>query len=401
MIDATVSREAVGGRDERGEWPVPLITSDEARELALRHVPVLVFSRDRWGREEYFYPMDAAVYVRASSLYHPGPYCLIPRGLLTPERLAHLPPAGTRELYLSFASERLMPKKEAVRVLARPRLRRWSALWDDVQDRLFDWGARVVMPLLEAVDPQRLPEFVWRTAVRRYRPFSPWRRGGADPVVYYAVQQADPFWVLHYWFFYAFNDWASGHGGHNDHEGDWESIHLFLDARPPHAVRWLVYAAHGMADREAQWSGNVEWMGTHPVVYVGVGSHASYFRPGRYRWRDWAYGDGGRAIGPPGTALYGWPRIPRHKRPRAYRVWRLLPLSDMPWVWRYQGFWGTHFHYRWLSKIFPVLQGINGPGGPVWQAGRGRLRPQWADPLGWAGLSAPRTKPRKGGHAPS
>ncbi len=366
--------------------PVSLITSRQAYELAVRYAPILVFGRDKQGREEHFYPMDAALYIRACSLYRPGPYCLISRGHMTPERLEFLPPLSTVDLYLTFASERLMPA--AVQLMRlRKRRPKWSAWWDDVQDRLFDWGASLFLPLLQALSPQRLPEFVWRTALRRYRPFDIRRPHSPEPVLYYAVQQAEPYWVLHYWFFYAFNDWASGHGGHNDHEGDWESIHLFLEPVPPHAVRWIVYSAHGLADKEAPWDGDVEWMGTHPVVYVGTGSHASYFRPGVYRWRDWALGDGGVAIGPEGTSLYGWPRVPGHKRPRLYRTWRIRSLAHIPWAWRYRGFWGTHFHYRWLTKAFPVLQGIDGPGGPVWQAGRNRLRPQWKDPVRWAGLN--------------
>jgi len=357
----------------------------KATALAKRHAPLLVFGRDGEGRGENFYPMDAEVYIRSCTLYAPGPRRIIVRGRLTPEHLLHIPAENTSELYMTFAAERLMPEHVSITPL-RKRRGGWSDLWDNLQDRLFDLAARSVLPAVEFLSPQRLPGFVWETALRRYRPYDIRHAHAPSPVLYYAVQVHEPYWVLHYWFFYAFNDWASGHGGHNDHEGDWESIHLFLEPQEPHRVEWLAYAAHGLADKEHVHSGDVEWFGPHPIVYVGTGTHASYFRPGVYRWKDWATGEGGVAVGPPGSQLYNWPRIPQHQRPRLYRTWRLVPLDEMAWAWHYRGFWGTHYKYRWLSALFPVLQGINGPGGPIWQAGRDRLRPQWEDPVRWARL---------------
>src|SRR3712207_9097732 len=34
--------------------------------------------------------------------------------------------------------------------------------------------------------------------------------------------------VLQYWLFYPFNDWRSGFFGANDHEADWEKVHVYL-----------------------------------------------------------------------------------------------------------------------------------------------------------------------------
>jgi hypothetical protein len=36
--------------------------------------------------------------------------------------------------------------------------------------------------------------------------------------------------VIQYWFFYAYNDWGTSHGGVNDHEGDWEAVFVFRQA---------------------------------------------------------------------------------------------------------------------------------------------------------------------------
>lgn len=82
---------------------------------------------------------------------------------------------------------------------------------------------------------------------------------------------------LQYWFFYYYNDYPGTDSG--DHEGDWEMVQILVDgqARP----RLAVYASHksGMvADWETE--GKIEKTGpgnTRPIVYVALGSHASYF----------------------------------------------------------------------------------------------------------------------------
>jgi len=360
----------------------------DAEELARRYAPLLVFGRDGEGRPENFYPMDAAAYIRSCALYRPGPYRLVPRGRLTPEMLLQFPSEATRDLYFSFASEALMPPLMRAATVTPPTAPhpRWADVWDDVLDQMYDFSARFIMPIVDLIVPQRLPKHIWSKALQRYAPFDPRRAQAPQPVLYYLLQPNERYLLLHFWFFYAFNDWGAGHGGHNDHEGDWESIHLFLDKRPPHPVKWLAYAAHGFADLEEASSGDVEWWNTHPVVYVGAGSHASYFRPGVYRWKDWAQGNGGFAVGPEGAQLYAWPRVPQAHRPRHVRTWRLVDLRTELWAWHFRGFWGTRFRYQWLGRAFHILHGISGPGGPVWLAGQNRVRPQMQNPLRWAGF---------------
>ncbi len=351
-----------------------------ARALAKRYAPILRFSRDGSDRAENFYPMDAEAYIRASALYAPGPRRLIPRGRLRVEMLLEYPPAATSDLYLTFASEHLMPPLPRAHMMAapaRPRLVR-PEWWDHLLDMLYETGARVVVPLLLRLHPQRLPLSVWQEALARYRPLSP-LQGGPPPVLYYVIQTAEPYIVLHYWFFYAFNDWGTGHEGLNDHEGDWESILLFLESVPPYRVRWLAYAAHGVADLERAQSERVEWVDTHPVVYVGCGSHASYYRPGVYRSRDWALGNALVVIGPAEleTSL---------SQEGHYLSWALQDLRSLRWPWHFRGFWGTRFRYRGASRWLHALHALSGPGGPIWLAGQGRVRPQWRHPYTWAGF---------------
>jgi hypothetical protein len=78
--------------------------------------------------------------------------------------------------------------------------------------------------------------------------------------------------ALQYWFCYYFDDWA------NIHEGDWESITLFLRRQDD---AWLplgaTYSAHENGARR-HWEDVERLEDTHPVVYVASGSHASYFQ---------------------------------------------------------------------------------------------------------------------------
>jgi hypothetical protein len=78
--------------------------------------------------------------------------------------------------------------------------------------------------------------------------------------------------ALQYWFCYYFDDWA------NIHEGDWESITLFLRRENG---GWLplgaTYSAHENGTRR-HWKDIEHLADTHPVVYVASGSHAAYFQ---------------------------------------------------------------------------------------------------------------------------
>lgn len=82
---------------------------------------------------------------------------------------------------------------------------------------------------------------------------------------------------LQYWFFYYYNNFPIDGGG--DHEGDWEMIQIRVDANA--TPQLAVYAHHNSGgwsvwrDVERARSDN-----DRPVVYVALGSHASYFHRG-------------------------------------------------------------------------------------------------------------------------
>jgi hypothetical protein len=75
---------------------------------------------------------------------------------------------------------------------------------------------------------------------------------------------------IQYWLFYYFNSLSPVH------EGDWEMVQVGVN-HATHQPELAVYAQHTQGER-CPWS-LVEKTGDQPLVYVGEGSHASYFEP--------------------------------------------------------------------------------------------------------------------------
>lgn len=110
-----------------------------------------------------------------------------------------------------------------------------------------------------------------------------WAEGSGGGAVYGRVARTATHTVLQYWLFYYHNPlllpatqfgvfWQS-------HEGDWEVVNVILDAagEPVEAA----YSQHCSGQRKP-WA-DVEKRpagSTHPVAYVGLGSHANFFAPG-------------------------------------------------------------------------------------------------------------------------
>ncbi len=110
-----------------------------------------------------------------------------------------------------------------------------------------------------------------------------WAEGSGGAAAYGRVARTSDRIVVQYWLFYHHNPlllpptpvgtfWQS-------HEGDWEVVNVILDAaeQPLEAA----YSQHCSGQRMA-WA-NVEKSdegGTHPLAYVGLGSHANFFAPG-------------------------------------------------------------------------------------------------------------------------
>jgi hypothetical protein len=165
--------------------------------------------------------------------------------------------------------------------------------------------------------------------------------------------------AVQFWFYYWFNQF-------NDlHESDWEMIQVAFDAAtveealargPSH----LGYAQHAGGERRSWDDPRVEKDGTHPVVYVSSGSHASQY------WSALFLGNGRRGAGlgcddtrGPSTRVAPTPILVSTR-----------PAVDSQHAWlAFEGHWGQH--ERGVS---------NGPTGP-------NTKRQWLEPFRWmAGL---------------
>jgi hypothetical protein len=171
-----------------------------------------------------------------------------------------------------------------------------------------DWKPAAVDPFLAAADLERLAAGRWQV-VRRSPPASALAGGSSSlrldtrgctpavdldscyvrtalPATVYGRAWVSPTaaagvrTVLQYWFFYPLDDW------HNSlirpalwhmHEGDWEEVSVALDAgdRPI-----SIAASQHNLGVVRQWKRATLAGGSHPLVYVALGSHANYLSPG-------------------------------------------------------------------------------------------------------------------------
>jgi len=157
------------------------------------------------------------------------------------------------------------------------------------------------------------------------------RPGYANVMYGRAKEDSDGRLWLQYWLYYFYNDYNLA-GGAGLHEGDWEMVQLRIGPEGDHPDL-AVYAQHKHAG-QASWA-EVERDAENPdtpLVYVGRGSHASYFHAGYHETEAWYdLADGKRKtpklrleiIGEPVPGWLGWrgrwgdtqPRIPGLHQP--------------------------------------------------------------------------------------
>jgi hypothetical protein len=369
-----------------------------------------------------FYPMDVEPYVRACSLWvqRPGEeaVCVVPGGELSLERLAQQPmdEAGAVH-FLKFTDTedlRLESRGGLLRVFRRRAKNRKESrrAFRAGRGRLARVGyfSRFVDALysIALLARGRVPgESAAAASVAYERIMSEQER-----YRYHGrVLRQDGWIVLQYWLFYPFNDWRSGFFGANDHEADWEKIFIYLsESEGEISPEWAAYAAHTYTgdNLRRRWDDpEVEKVGEHPVIYVGAGSHASYYAPGEYLteltlplpsplarvtgairtfWKtrlgqyvgdgeegggsgyfsipfvDYARGDG-LSVGEEGDRSWDEPRLIAD------------PTPD--WVSGYRGLWGLYAR--------DPFEGEDAPAGPMYNRDKSISR-AWYDPVGWAGL---------------
>ena len=389
---------------------------ESATALLRRFEPVI---RSTTG--DKFYPMDVELYVQSCSLWvqRPGEEarCIVPGGELSLDRLAQQPmdEAGAVH-FLKFTDEAdLHPDARGKSLFLRHAMNRKESR------RAFRAGRG---RLARVGYFSRFVDALYSIALLA-RGRVPGESAAAASVAYERIMaehahyryhgrvvRQDGWIVLQYWLFYPFNDWRSGFFGANDHEADWEKIFVYLSESEGGEVspEWVAYAAHNYTgdDLRRRWDDpEVEKVGEHPVIYVGAGSHASYYAPGEYLtelplplprplarvthavrsfWKtrlgqyvgesekdagsgyfsipfvDYARGDG-LSVGEGGDRAWDEPRL----------------VTDPPpdWVSGYRGLWGLYAR--------DPFEGEDAPAGPMYNRDKSINR-AWYDPVGWAGL---------------
>lgn len=208
----------------------------------------------------------------------------------------------------------------------------------------------------DALDDDNSSEHYYRANVRD--------QANAAPTVYARVWRDDDRTVIQYWLYYYYNSWGWQGGlglGLGLHEGDWEMVQVVLDSEEE--PLYAVFAQHfnlpapylnfnGASKKEWNDLARDTVNGDHPIVYPGLGSHASYFGPYPYLY---AYD---------ATASLATPLL----RPAVY----LLQPADS-WI-SYRGKWGQPRR---------LLSFNGGPPSP------GQQGQKWDTPLAWGEHSVP------------
>lgn len=374
-------------------------------ELLRQYEPAL-----RYTLGEMFFPCSTAEYAEMCSLWMRNPQRetveLVPAGQLNLEKLSaydDIPQGHT--LYMQFVQEPLEGDAYAVwqEEYARSEFQAYGrmarvGLASRLLDALFD---------LSLLVRGRVPGGTTAAAEINYRQL----RALSPEYVYYGrVLRESGYLICHYCYFYPMNDWRATFYGVNNHEADWEQVFVYLEDRGEEAPVpvWVAYSMHDFDgdNLRRRWDDpDLLKEGTHPVVFVGAGSHASYFLQGEYLMNiqpgfikpivdvlekarrlwllrfgegdprelidivksvfsvpyvDYARGDG-LQVG--GTASAQWTPV--------------LISEETPWVKHYHGLWG-------LDTSDP-LGGERAPAGPMYNRD-GSTRKSWHNPLGWVGL---------------
>lgn len=406
----------VAASDTQPSLPAPMVHADTRLPATvdnltlLRHYePIVCFTKG-----EPFFPSDVHRYLAECSLWAHLPNGheveLVPEreldeaALVAPREL----PFGTVE-YLKLVGP-LNLQESANALLLRSKQQKESGdRFRAGQGRLARVGyvSRIVDALFSVSLwlRGRVPGATAAVAELEYQ-----RAHAADErYVYYGRVIRDSGWVvLQYWFFYWYNSWRSGFHGVNDHESDWEQVVVYLyEGEAGELVpEWVAYASHDFhgADLRRRWDDTAGFTreGTHPVVFAGAGSHASYFQRGEYQTdvslplperiqkvnaflrRTWTNALGQASRAEDSASPF---RIPFVDFARgdgvavgAHRTksWTPIMLDPVPdWAFGYRGLWGLYAR--------DPISGENAPAGPMYNRD-GSPRSAWYDPLGFAGL---------------
>ncbi len=386
--------------NQPGERTVTMPASASDMELLRRFEPVCCYTSG-----EQFFPMDVEAYVRECSLWEHTPSgeesVLVRQGELDLEELVKPRQAPFRTVHFLRFIENLSITEAAQALTDQALLRRrMNDYFHAGLGRLARGG---FLPRL--ADALFSLSFLLRgkvsaaTAASAELAYN--RMLGADKRrIHYARLVRQNGWViLQYWLFYCYNSWRSGFHGVNDHESDWETISVYLYEKDGLLhPEWVSCASHDFKgdDLRRRWddTGELTIEDGHPVIFIGAGSHAAYFRAGEYQaevniplpgWisgivRTWNRFWTEVLNQPPANPF----RIPfvDYARGDGLRIgpqdWSSVMIDEStPWISQYRGLWGLYAR--------DPISGENAPAGPMYNRD-GTPRSAWYDPLGFVGL---------------
>ena len=157
-------------------------------------------------------------------------------------------------------------------------------------------------------DPLDPEGYDWSSLLKRQKPNQnkPVRLGDAEtivqfdpdalksePTIFATLLEQNGETAISYFFHYANSNWED-FGGHNNHDGDWEGITVFLKGGKPDRVSFNQHVE--LSDFDS-WSPQADGGTTYrwdyleldkqtnrPIVYVGLGGHASFANNGTTNW---------------------------------------------------------------------------------------------------------------------
>jgi hypothetical protein len=351
------------------------------KSLVFKHEPILVFSQD-----EHFFPMPIQEYVQRCSLHTleaKGTTMIVPPGHLSFEELQReglWEKLNTDDHFLAYITLGTPQEIEQAlhRLLEEPSTLRSMAAVAPVSAEAarlpFESAVKVVVRVLAEADVKFRREF-WQSVLDLTEPLgrsqaveerARQQYGENDAErppysYYYRVTQDKGYDVIQYWYFYAYNSQL------NDHEGDWESVTLYLkDGQPLYAA----YSAH--AGRALHAWNTLNFQDGHPLVYIALGSHANYSKPGAVQLPDVFFAES--------------KRIGQHA---GATPWASEEIDQQLWL-SFQGHWGTCLARPWYRRLLDYitlhllrekLPYVNdGPLGPS------QGRTAWNSPVAYAGL---------------
>lgn len=293
-------------------------------------------------------------YLQICSLYHKEKGLVLPPAVVDEQMLQMF---NEPDFYMVYAAQQSEDEEELERMTELGMNMKETRGVREEMETLVEKAIKLGIKVQRALLPLNLPKEVQEAALEQY--------GGPrvnQPKYYYRLSEAGGYQIIQYWFFYAYNDFATSHGGVNDHEADWEQITLYLKGDTP---EWALFASHDARGEtlRKKWK-EIELVDGHPVVYPGVGSHAAYFTAGEHGGIDTANGNG-LSIG---TGDMQW-NEPGN-------------LDDAAWATDYAGLWGYFAHERISDKL---LMGAVSPAGPKYNKD-GTMRLAWENPLKFAEL---------------